>query len=62
MNRRQIFAVVPPMSKATSSDTPQSPPKKAAPIAPPAGPDSISRTGNSVAVSTVAMPPEDSIM
>ena len=42
---KQIFAVVPPMSNESTSSSPVSRAMPAERIAPPAGPDSISRTG-----------------
>ena len=58
---RQIFAVVPPMSRESASDSPHSRAAWAARIAPPAGPDSTSRMGNRAAFSTVVTPPPDVI-
>ena len=51
------FAVVPPMSKESTSPSPRVRAKCAARIAPPAGPDSTSRTGAATAVASVASPP-----
>jgi hypothetical protein len=58
---RQILAVVPPMSKASTRGAPAARACWAAAAAPPAGPDSTSRIGTSQAVSTVQVPPLDSI-
>ena len=58
---RQIFAVVPPMSSENASERPHSRATWPARIAPPAGPDSTSRTGNRAAFSTVVTPPPDII-
>ncbi len=49
------------MSKESRWSTPASAPRVAAARAPAAGPDSSSRMGKRVAVSTVAIPPDDSI-
>ena len=54
---RKALAVVPPMSKASRSSKPQRLAVSAAARAPPQGPDSTSRTGNSAAVAAVAVPP-----
>ena len=59
---RMALAVVPPMSKAKTSRRPAILPQYAAARAPPQGPDSTSRTGNSAAVSTEHEPPLDSMM
>ena len=56
------LAVVPPMSNASTSSWPVSRPHQAPASAPPAGPDSTKRIGTSAAVSTVAVPPVDSMM
>jgi hypothetical protein len=56
---RQIFAVVPPMSKDSAFATPCARAYPAAKIAPPAGPDSSNRTGCSIAVSTDMSPPPE---
>ncbi len=58
---RQILAVVPPMSKASTRGAPVARAWCAAAAAPPAGPDSTSRIGTSHAVSTVHVPPLDSM-
>ena len=55
----QILAVVPPMSKAMRSRWPDSPPRYAAATAPPAGPDSMSRTGYATAVAQGMVPPSE---
>ncbi len=56
---RQILAVVPPMSKESTRLSPRSIATRPARIAPPAGPDSTSRTGMRTAVSRLArLPPE----
>jgi hypothetical protein len=56
---RQILAVVPPMSKETTRGSARSRAIAAARMAPPAGPDSMSRTGKRAAVSSVTrLPPE----
>ena len=54
---RQSLAVVPPMSKESTLSLRVSRASRAARIAPPAGPDSTSRTGSREAVSRVVMPP-----
>ena len=58
---KQIFAVVPPMSNDTTWSRPCWRAMQAAKIAPPAGPDSTSRTGKRIAVSAVVMPPPEVI-
>ncbi len=50
------------MSKDTTRSKPQRRAKSAAKIAPPAGPDSTSRMGKRMAVSSVAKPPPESII
>ena len=54
---RHSFAVVPPISKLSTSRSLVSAAMRAARIAPPAGPDSTSRIGKRAAVSIVVMPP-----
>ena len=56
---RQIFAVVPPMSKDSTLLSPSRAAICAAKIAPPAGPDSTSRTGKRRAVSIEVTPPPE---
>ena len=56
------LAVVPPMSKDSIRDSPARRASRAAAKAPAAGPDSTRRMGARLAVSGVAMPPEDSMM
>ena len=58
---RQILAVVPPMSKASTRAAPVARAWWAAAAAPPAGPDSTSRIGTSHAVSMVHVPPLESM-
>ena len=58
---RLSFAVVPPMSKATTSSQPACRARKAAPMAPAAGPDSTSAIGCSPAARAVVMPPSESM-
>jgi len=60
LSMRLIFAVVPPMSKATASGRPISDAIPPAKIAPAAGPDSSKRTGKRRATSGVARVPEES--
>ena len=56
---RQILAVVPPMSKESTRVSPRSSAMRPARMAPPAGPDSTSRTGMATAVARLArLPPE----
>ncbi len=56
---RQTFAVVPPMSNDTTRSSPWRRASPAAKIAPPAGPDSISRTGNAIASASDIRPPPE---
>ena len=58
---KQIFAVVPPMSKDIALSRPARAAMSRASSTPPAGPDSTSRTGWRRAVSTVVSPPPDVI-
>ena len=58
---RQIFAVVPPMSKDSTLAMPHCRAMVAEKIAPPAGPLSTRRIGKRHAVSIVVSPPPDSI-
>ncbi len=61
LSMRQILAVVPPMSKETTWSRPFCRAMQAAKMAPPAGPDSTSRTGKRMAVSVLVMPPPEVI-
>ena len=56
---RQILAVVPPMSYETTRSRPCRAAMSAAKMAPPAGPDSMSRTGYRAAASTTMRPPPE---
>ena len=58
---RHTFAVVPPMSNDSAWAHPRDRATPAARIAPPLGPDSTSRTGNSSAAASVVMPPPEVI-
>ena len=58
---RNDFAVVPPMSNESNSPMPIRSAYWRAMIAPATGPDSMSRTGNSRAVSVETRPPPDSM-
>jgi hypothetical protein len=58
---RQIFAVVPPMSKEIALSSPFARATTLASTAPPAGPDSTRRMGNCRAVSRSVSPPPEVI-
>ena len=62
LSMTQALAVVPPMSNDSIRDSPARRASRAAANAPAAGPDSTRRIGARLAVSGVAMPPEDSMM
>ena len=58
---RHDFAVVPPMSNESTSGSPSACAIRRPTMAPATGPDSMSRSGKSAAVSVEPRPPLDSI-